>query len=320
MPAISVLVPVRNAQPWLRASLDSLWRQTFPDFEVIAVDDGSSDGSGEALERVAASEPRLRVFHARPRGLPSALNRALRHARSPLIARHDADDLSHRSRFALQRAFLDDHPSVGVVGCRVRLFPAPVPGPGMRRWVEWHNRLLTHQAMAGELLIDSPLAHGSAMIRRRALLRTGGWQDRGWPEDLDLWVRLFAAGVRFAKLPRALYAWRQHPGSATRRDPRYQRARFVALRRHALERGMLRGARRLTLVGVGRSLAEWRAALARAGREMRVLEAGRPACAHLARLAPPIVMVFGASPARERWRDAFVRSGLVELEDFVFVA
>src|SRR5512134_3503561 len=105
MPAISVLLPVRDAMPWIRASLASLWRQTARDFEVIAVDDGSTDGSGEWLERAAATEPRLRVLRAPARGLPAALNTALRHARGALVVRHDADDLSHRSRLALQRAF-----------------------------------------------------------------------------------------------------------------------------------------------------------------------------------------------------------------------
>ena len=66
----------------------------------------------------------------------------------------------------------------------------------MRRWAKWHNALLTHEAMASEVLIDSPLAHGTAMIRREWLERVGGWHERGWPEDLDLWVRLVRAGAR----------------------------------------------------------------------------------------------------------------------------
>jgi glycosyltransferase involved in cell wall biosynthesis len=318
MPAISVLMPVRNAAPWLAASLASLWRQTFRDFEVIAVDDGSRDASGVLLDRAAAREPRLTVLHTQAQGLPLALEAARSVARGELIARHDADDLSHRERLAHQRDHLATHPEVSCVGCRMRVFPAA--GPGMTRWVAWQNRLLTHEAMARESLIDSPLAHATALIRRRALEEVGGWRERNWPEDLDLWLRMLAAGQRLAKLPRTLYAWRQHPGSATRRDPRYAPARFIALRREALEHGLLRGAVQVTLVGVGRSLESWRERLAGGGRDLRVVVAARPEPHLLATLALPAVLVFGAEPARARWRAALEAAGLREGAAFAFVA
>src|SRR5258705_5295643 len=119
MPAISVLLPVRDAGPWLSASLASLWRQTFTDFEVVAVNDGSTDGSGDALERQARLEPRLRVIHLPASGLPTALNAGLAAARGRWIARHDADDLSRRRRIELQHAHLTRHRAIGLVGCRV---------------------------------------------------------------------------------------------------------------------------------------------------------------------------------------------------------
>ena len=313
-----MLVPVRDAAPWLRSSLASLWRQTLSDLEVIAVDDGSRDGSGERLEAEARDEPRLRVVRTPPRGLPAALNTALALARSPYVARHDADDLSHRERLEAQLRLLERRPEVGVVGTRLRLFPAAAHGAGMRRWAAWHNSLLEHEPMAREALIDSPLAHGTALLRREALEGVGGWRERGWAEDLDLWLRLLERGVRFAKLPRALYGWRQHPASATRRDGRYARERFTALKRDALERTLLAGGRRATLIGVGESLARWRAALgARVG---RVIEARVPSAAILDREFPPFVLVFVAAAARARWRERAAQAGLVERQQFIFIS
>jgi glycosyltransferase involved in cell wall biosynthesis len=318
MPAISVLLPVRDAGPWLSSSLASLARQSERDLEVIAVDDGSTDGSGERLERAAEREGRLRVVHTPALGLPAALNTALGLARSPLIARHDADDLSHRDRFAAQAAWLRSHPGTAVVGSRVRLFPAGGYGAGMRRWAAWHNALLTHDAMRHEALIDSPLAHGTALLRREALEAVGGWHERGWAEDLDLWLRLFENGARFAKLPRALYGWRQHACSSTRTDRRYARERFVELKVDALARGLLARGRRATLVGVGTSLATWRAALG--DRAAAAVEARRASREVFERHADPFVLAYMAPGARDRWRRVANETGLKEGEHFVFVA
>ena len=317
---ISVLLPVRDAAPWLGASLASLWRQSFADFEVVAVDDGSRDGSGELLERAAARERRLRVLHTPPRGLPSARTAGLAAARGRWIARHDADDLSRRDRFERQRDFLAREPRIAVAGCRVRLFPAGSTGVGMRRWAEWHNALLTHDQIAREALIDSPLAHGTAMIRREALERAGGWEERGWPEDMDLWLRLLEAGERFGKLPIALYAWRQHAASSTRRDPRYRTERCMALKLDALARAPLLRRGRATLVGVGASLERWRAATrALPGPPIAVTARG-PGDQAARELSAPLVLVFSAAPARARWRVALERRDLREMRDFIFVS
>jgi len=318
MSAVSVLLPVRNAAPWLASSLASLWRQSLRSFEVIAVDDGSTDGSGERLDREARRERRLRVLHTAALGLPAALNTALAAASAPLVARHDADDVSHRDRLALQAQFLAVDPGATVVGTRVRLFPQGAIGDGMRRWAAWHNSLLTHEAMVRELLIDSPLAHGTAMVRRDALIEAGGWNDRGWAEDLDLWVRLAGRGARFAKLPRALYGWRQHAASSTRTDPRYARERFTALKLAALERGLLARGRRATLVGTGTSLQRWRGALGERVRD--AVDARRATSGVFASHPPPFVLAYVAPDARRRWRETAEYSGLVELTDFIFVA
>ncbi|HEY6193459.1 MAG TPA: glycosyltransferase [Candidatus Eisenbacteria bacterium] len=317
-PRLSVLLPVRDAAPWLAASLASLARQTEPGYELIAVDDGSRDESGEILEAASRRDPRIVVRHTSARGLPAALNLALSLARAPWIARHDADDVSHRERFARQLAWLDAHPGVDVLGTRLRLFPGAATGAGMRRWAAWHNALLEHEPMQRELLIDSPLAHGTAMIRRATLQSAGGWRELGWAEDLDLWVRLFRAGARFSKLRETLYGWRQHPASSTRTDERYSHVRFMTLKVAALDAGLLRRGRRATLVGVGSSLQRWRAALGT--RVAACVEIRRPGPGVAPHWATPVVLALMAPEARRRWRESLARLGWRELREFIFVA
>src|SRR5439155_21093283 len=145
------------------------------------------------------------------------------------------------------------------VGYRLRALPKPSITDEQRTRPRRHNPLHTQEALACEALIDSPLAHGTAMIRRTWLARVGGWRDRGWPEEVDLWLRMLARGARIEKCEATLYAWRQHAESATRRDPRYAPARFGAPRMDALRSGFLARGRAVTLVGVGRTLREWEA-------------------------------------------------------------
>jgi glycosyltransferase involved in cell wall biosynthesis len=103
-PAISVLMPVYNAGRFLPAAIESILAQTCADFELIAIDDGSRDGSADVLAQFAARDPRVRVLTQENRGIVATLNRALELARAPLVARMDADDLSRRDRFAKQVA------------------------------------------------------------------------------------------------------------------------------------------------------------------------------------------------------------------------
>lgn len=320
MPALSVLLPVRNARPWLARSLDSLWRQSFRDFDVIAVDDGSSDGSAQMLEDAAGREPRLTVVRTPGRGLPATLNLALAASSAPILVRMDADDLVSRNRFALLHAHLAAHPETAVVGSRVRLFPNAAVGAGMRRWITWHNALLTHEAMAREALIDSPLVHGTAMLRREWLERIGGWTSRPWPEDLDLWIRLIDAGARLDKRPETLYAWRQHPASATRSDPRYQREQFDALKLDTLDRWLVRDHSAPHVLGVGTSLERWYDMLVARHPQTRAIESRSPRSSLLATLTPPIVLVLVAYQRRDLWRQAMLRHGFQECRDFIFVA
>jgi glycosyltransferase involved in cell wall biosynthesis len=319
VPLLSVLLPARDAARWIDAALASIRGQTVRDLEIIAVDDGSVDDTGLRLEAAAHSDVRIHVVRTERRGLPAALETARGIAQGCYLARHDADDVSHRRRFEIQLARLLAS-DAGVIGCRVRLFPSEGVGEGMRRWAAWHNALLTHEEMARDVYIDSPLAHGTALFRAEALALVGGWRERAWPEDLDLWVRMLERGVRLAKAPERLYAWRQHGQSATRVDPRYAPERFRALKLDALARGLLLGRRRVTVAGVGTSARGWAEALGKGGLAVDVVDAPRPRTETLARLTEPVVLVFGAQPARARWRAALAAHGMTEGRQFAFVA
>jgi len=244
-------MPVRDGLPWLEEALASLARQTLAEHEVVAVNDGSTDGSTATLHRWSARDPRVRVLHRPGEGLVPALNAGLAACRAPLVARMDADDVSHPRRLELQAASLDARPDVGVVSCRVVCVPRSQLEEGFRHYERWLNGLLDHDAMARERFVDTPVAHPSVTLRRQVIESVGGWRDHGWPEDHDLWLRLFEAGVRFAKLDRALLFWRDRPDRLTRIHQRYRRDRFLRCNAHFLARGPLDGAERVVVWGAG---------------------------------------------------------------------
>jgi glycosyltransferase involved in cell wall biosynthesis len=252
-PWVSVLLPVRDAAPTLSTCLWSLRRQTLERIEVVAVNDGSRDGSGQVLDRWATEDGRIRVLHQTADGLVAALNLGLARCSAPLVARMDADDVSHPRRLELQAAYLGRHPDVGVVSCLVQHFPRRGVGEGFRIYEAWLNSLRDHEGMARERFIESPIAHPSAMVRREVLVGAGGYHDPGWPEDYDLWLRLFDAGVRFAKVDAPLFFWREHGRRLTRRDPRYAPIAFLRCKSHYLARGPLATADRVVVWGAGRT-------------------------------------------------------------------
>jgi glycosyltransferase involved in cell wall biosynthesis len=331
-PVVSVLLPVRDARDTLSECLDSLAAQTLVDHEVVAVDDGSSDGSGEMLEQRARSDPRLRVRRTAARGLVPALNEALEAATASLVARMDADDVADPRRLSLQAARLEGDTRTDVLGCRVVLLGARTEG--LRPYVDWQNSLLTHEAMARDRFVESPLVHPSVMLRTGRLRSLGGWRDFDGPEDYELWLRAFAAGWRFAKLGEPLLQWRDRPRRLTRTDPRYAPARFQRCKLEALLAGPLAVDRGVVIWGAGRLGKGWARALRDAGRGVRAFVEVDPRKIGRALRGAPVVPVgeaasfagslhlaaVGQRGARARIRAAVVALGLEEERDLIAVA
>lgn len=230
----------------------SLVRQTFEEIEILAVDDGSEDESARLLKEWARRDDRIRPLFRPHRGLIETLNVGLRAASGTFVARMDADDVSHPKRLELQVGLFRQDPSLSVVGCLVRSFPRRQVREGFRIYEEWLNRLTRHEEIAREMFIESPLPHPSVMVRREEVLDLGGYQERGWPEDYDLWLRYHRAGRRFAKVERVLLLWREGADRLTRQDARYSVENFLRAKAHYLARGPLSD-RRAIVWGAGKT-------------------------------------------------------------------
>ncbi len=251
MPAVSVLLPCYNAAETLGETLESLSMQTLEDFEVVAVDDGSEDSTLGMLQNWARRDSRFRVLSRSHAGVIEASTAGLEQCQGRYIARMDADDRAHPQRLEKQVAYLEENPDIAAVSSLVKAFPEEHVRQGFRIYVDWLNSLVSDEEIKREIFVESPLPNPSVTFRAEWLKRMGGYQERGWPEDYDLYLRMYLAGAQFAKIPEILLEWREHPARITRTDSRYSLENFLRTKAHYLMRGPLVDRNAVIIWGAG---------------------------------------------------------------------
>ena len=203
-PQISCVLAVCNGEAYLPESIRSILAQTFHDWELIVVDDGSIDRTPEILDQFQQEDTRIRIYRQSKQGLVASLNQGILMAGGEYIARMDADDISLPDRFAKQVEYLDQHHDIGICGSWVETFGNNVPEV---------IRYPTHDdAIRCQFLFSSALAHPSTMLRRDILVKHNLQYDERalHAEDYDLWVRA-SHHTRFVNIPTVLLRYRIHP-------------------------------------------------------------------------------------------------------------
>ncbi len=221
MPSVSILLPFRNAASSLDEAIGSMVRQSFTEWELLLVDNASNDASAAVAHDWSQRDPRIRMIHEPTIGIAHALNTGLGQTHAPLIARMDADDISHPERLARQVEYMNAHPEVGVLGTCTRFETTVEKSSGMQWFVQWQNTLLTPRDHYVKRFVDAPVAHPTVMFRSELVDRCGGYDTGPLPEDHELWLRWMHHGVRFAKLPRELVIWNDHAGRLSRTHANY---------------------------------------------------------------------------------------------------
>jgi glycosyltransferase involved in cell wall biosynthesis len=233
-PLVSVVLPCFEAEDSLAAALDSLLRQTYPELEILAIDDGSADSTPRILDECAARDGRVRVLrNGKNLGVIRTLNRGVAEARGEIVARMDADDVAMPERIERQVELLARRPDVGLVGTAVepvdgegrRLRPRPVlcTGPGGARFVATFATPVMHPTIAA----------------RTALMRAhpyGGSPESLHTEDYEMFARMLDAGIGFANVDEPLMRVRSDPHSVSARFEEIQVENFVRCARRHLER------------------------------------------------------------------------------------
>ena len=200
-PLVTVVVAAYNGETFLRETLESLFAQDFDSFEVVFVDDGSEDGTGE----IAQSFP-VRYVRQANQGLPAARNAGLALARGEFVAFLDDDDLLPPTKLGVQARYLHDHPEIGCVLGRQDWIFEGIEEPNMPR-----------DPIYGEV---GGIQLVTAMIRRGVLEELGGFDPSyGYAEDRDLFIRMREHGVEIAVLPEVVLHKRLHGSNMTMNQP-----------------------------------------------------------------------------------------------------
>jgi len=216
-PLVTVVMPAYNAEQFVAEAIESVLAQTFTNFVLLIINDGSTDSTPNIIQSYAKKDSRIKIVNQANKGLVNSLNQGIRLANTKYIARQDADDKSSPERLQKQVSFLENHPGTVIVGSSVEVIDEK------SRKVHRHAVLLHDPELRQELLVRSPFAHGSVIFRRQAALEAGVYDKSAWPvEDYDLWLRLSLHG-KMANIDDYLYFYREHGDSVSLKNAQLQK-------------------------------------------------------------------------------------------------
>jgi glycosyltransferase involved in cell wall biosynthesis len=226
---VTVVIPAKNAASTIGLTLASLKAQTFSHFDVVVVDDGSSDHTGD-IARSQAGHLSLQVLrHEESQGVARSINAAVAMSHAPLIARLDADDMARQDRLAVQMDFMQSHPEVMVCGTDMAVFSVGQDA-AVHAHVMQHPR--GHDDIVTALVQRTALAHPSLLLRRALFDTVGGYDPCfDMAEDYDLWTRGALLGMRYANIAQPLTYYRWHSGQVSQSRVHVQKERDLAVKK-----------------------------------------------------------------------------------------
>ena len=227
MPEITILMPVRNGEKYIKESIDSILKQTFTDFELLIMDDGSTDRTVERIERY--TDERIRLIR-RKHNFIRNLNEGLELALGAYIARMDADDISMPERFVKQIAFMNSHPDIDCLGT----WAIEIDDDGKEYFRK--KMPITHEECLELFKKRDCMIHPTVMFRRSYFEKAGLYpEDTYFGEDTMMWAKGFKSGCKFANVPEYLFKFRLDSNFFERRRG-WKHAKSIYTLRHRVNR------------------------------------------------------------------------------------
>ncbi len=239
-PIISVILPFYNAESTLQRAIDSIYKQTFQNFECILINNNSSDGSVAIANKWCEADSRFKLINEEIQGVMFASNAGLKIAKGNFIARMDADDFSFPERLALQYQFLSNNLQYGAVSGMVEYVSHNNKTEGFERYVDWVNSVVTYRDIFIKRFIESPIVNPTAMWRKSIAIEFGMYETGDFPEDYEMWLRWLHNGVKIAKINEPVLKWYDSYKRLTRTDEIYSDNAFFEIKTKYLAKELKR--------------------------------------------------------------------------------
>lgn len=253
-------MPVYNEEKHLASCLDSIVQQSFQDWELIAINDFSSDQSESILKKYQEQDARIRYFNNQKKGIISALELAYKHCSAEAITRMDADDIMTEDKLECLQQALIKNPKACITAF-VEYFSDTVLQDGFTRYAGWLNQLVQNRSHYLDIYKECVVASPCWMMHRSTIEQIGGIVSDRYPEDYDLCFRLYAHRVPIIGVEKTLHLWRDHPNRASRNDSNYADQAFIPLKLYHFLDIDFKKEKKLKLLGAGTSGKRWAKAL-----------------------------------------------------------
>lgn len=231
-PEVSILMPVKNAGKYLEECLTSIVEQTFTDWELIAVDDHSTDHSRELLKQWSQKDKRILWVQNEGKGIIPALRSAYQVSKGAMIHRMDADDVMTQNKLELLVHKLKAVGRGNVITAKVSYFAADGVSDGYRKYEAWLNQLTEKEKHWEEIYQECVIASPCWLVYRDDFNHCGGFMEDRYPEDYDLVFRFYAGRLKVQSVQEILHLWRDHSERTSRNHPHYQANSFFSLKLH----------------------------------------------------------------------------------------
>ncbi len=249
---ISIIMPVHNAEPYLEECLQSIRGQSYEQWELLAVDDGSTDESHVILAKYASIDARINIWQQPKLGIIAALQKGYQSAKGTLITRMDADDHMPKQKLRLMHQSWEAHGKGHLITGRVAYFSDKPLGEGYLKYTDWLNNLVKTRRHFEAIYRECVIPSCAWLIHRSDFENCGGFDGKHYPEDYDLTFRFYQQGIRVVALDELLHFWRDHAARSSRNDPNYLDNNFLQLKLRYFLQIELKEKEELTLWGAGK--------------------------------------------------------------------